>query len=93
MFSLIGIDGEMIQQTDGDCGFAPATTEEDVKKLSSSLSTTSFEEIKVRIGEKRTIRGRPMSWVLWENRTRKVLKTSREKGAEEFSSISTCRDI
>lgn len=92
VFSLIGISGERIQQPDGECGFALATTEADFKTLSSSLSATSLEEIKVQIGEKWTIMGRPMSWVLWENRNRKVLKTSRKKNEEAFSSISTCRD-
>lgn len=82
----------MIQLPDGERGLAPATTEEDVKNLSSSLSTTSLEEIKVHVGEKRTVRGRPMFWVLWETRNRKVLRMSR-KGEVEFSTISTCRDV
>jgi len=76
----------MVQQPDGECGFAPATTEGDVKNLSSSLSTTSLEEIEAHIGEKRTIMGRPASWVLWELRNRKVLKLSREKNVWVFSS-------
>ena len=86
VFSLIGIAGEMIQQPNGERGYAPATTEDDIGNLSSSLSTTSLEEIEVRIGEKRTIRGRPVYWVIWENDNRKVLKTNRMDG-EAFSSI------
>jgi len=86
VFSLIGIDGEMVHQLDGKHGFTPATTEEDAKNLCSSLSTTSLEEVEVRIGEKRTIRGKPASWVLWEIRNRKVLKMNREKDGWEFSS-------
>ena len=92
VFSLIGIAGEMIQQPNGERGYALATTEEDVKNLSSSLSTTSLEEIEVRTGEKRTIRGKPAYWVSWENNNRKILKTSR-KGGEAFSSLSTGRVI
>ena len=76
----------MVHQPDGERGFAPATTEEDVKNLCSSLSATSLEEIEVRIGEKRTIRGKPAGWVTWETRNRKVLKTSREKDGWAFSS-------
>lgn len=86
VFSLIGIGGETVDQLDGKHGFAPATTEEDVKNLCSSFSKTSLDEVEVRIGEKRTIRGKPASWVLWENRNRKVLKMSKEKDGWEFSS-------
>jgi len=93
VFSLIGIAGGTTQGSNGEVGLAPATTEEDVKNLSSSLSTTGLEEIKVRIGEKRTIRGRPMSWVLWERSNRKVLATSRRKDAEAFSSINAIREV
>jgi len=82
----------MIVSPDGQRGFAPATTEEDVKNLSSSLSATSLEEINVRIGEKRTVRGRPAYWVLWETSNRKDLTMSREKDGWVFSSIRTGRD-
>lgn len=75
----------MVDQLDGKRGFAQATTEGDVKNLCSSLSKTSLEEVEVRIGEKRTIRGKPASWVLWEIRNRKVLKMGREKDGWEFS--------
>jgi len=93
VFSLIGIDGETIKGPGGERGFAPATTEEDVKNLSSSLSATSLEEIKVRIGEKRTIRGRPMYWVLWETENRKDLTMCREKDGWAFSSIRIGYDV
>ena len=93
MFSLIGIGGETIQEPSGERGFAPATTEEDVKNLSLSLSTTSLEEIKVQIGEKRTIRGKPAHWVLWEGRNRKVLTMSKEKDGWVSSPAGTGRDI
>jgi len=86
VFSLIGIAGEMIQQPNGERGYAPATTEDDIRNLSSSLSMTPLEEIEVRMGEKRTIRGRPVYWVLWENSNRKVLKMNRKDG-EAFSSM------
>lgn len=86
VFSLIGIAGEMIE-LNGEHGYAPATTEEDVKNLFSSLSTTSLEEIEVRTGEKRTIRGKPVYWVIWENDNRKIWKTSRREG-EAFSPMS-----
>jgi hypothetical protein len=93
VFSLIGISGTPVQGSDGQHGFAPATTEEDVKNLSSSLSTTALEEITVQIGEKRTITGRPMHWLLWENNNRKVLTAGRGKDGAKFSSIKTSRDI
>lgn len=93
MFSLIGICGEITRGPNGERRFSPATTEEDVNTLSSSLSTTPLEEIKVQIGEKRAITGRPMDWVLWENRNHKVLTMGREKDGWVFSSIRTGRDI
>ena len=74
-------------ELNGEHGYAPATTEEDVKNLFSSLSTTSLEEIEVRTGEKRTIRGKPVYWVIWENDNRKIWKTSRREG-EAFSPMS-----
>lgn len=77
----------MIEQPGGERGFALAATEEDVKNLCSSLSMTSLEEIKVHIGEKRTIRGKPASWVLWEISNRKVLTISKEKDGWAFSSL------
>jgi len=92
VFSLIGIAGEMIQHPNGERGYAPATTEDDIRSISSSLSTTSLEEIEVRVGEKRTIRGRPVYWVIWEGNNRKVLKMNR-KGGEAFSSIVAGRVI
>ena len=88
VFSLIGISGETIEQSDGSTGFALATTEEDVGRLSSSLSTASLEEIEVRVGEKRTIGGKPAHWVLWENSNHRVLKTSRENEGEAFSPVA-----
>ncbi|KAF9653791.1 hypothetical protein BDM02DRAFT_3106868 [Thelephora ganbajun] len=93
VFSLIGISGEMIQQPNGERGFAPATTEEDARSLSSSLSATPLKEITVRIGEERTIRGRPAYFVLWENNNRKVLTMSREKDGWVLSSIRTGHEI
>lgn len=82
----------MVQQSDGERSFAPATTEEDVKNLSSSLLTTLLEEIEVQIGDKRTIRGKPATWVLWESHNRKVLTMSREGDGWVLSSMKTGRD-
>jgi len=86
VFSLIGIAGEMVQQPEGELGFTIATAEEDIKNLCSSLSTTPLEEIEVHIGEKRTVRGKPMSWVLWEMSKRKVLTMRKEGDGRVFFS-------
>lgn len=83
----------MVQLSSGEYGFAPATTEEDIRNLSSSLSTTSLEEIEVRVGEKRTIRGRPVDWVMWECSNRKILTMRRERDGWAFSSIETGYEI
>ena len=83
VFSLIGISKWP------ECGDALATTEEDVKSLSSSLSATRLEEIKVQIGEKRIVRGLPAGWVLWEKDHQKTVTMTRPKGEWVLSSI-TC---
>ena len=74
-----------MQQPEGEIGFAIATAEEDVKNLCSSLSTTPLKEIEVVIGEKRTVRGKPMSWVIWEMGKRKVLTMRKEGDGRVFS--------
>jgi len=93
VFSLIGIAGEMTEQPEGELGFALATAEEDVKNLCSSLSTTPLREIEVQIGEERTIRGRPASWVLWEMSERKVLTMRKEGDGRAFSPVGSGHDI
>lgn len=82
----------MVQQPEGGLGFALATTEEDVNNLCSSLSKTPLKEIEVHIGEKRTIRGKPASWVLWEMDKRKALTMRKEGGGREFSPVGSGHD-
>lgn len=83
----------MVGQPEGGLGFTLATTEEDVKNLCSSLSTTPLTEIEVRIGEWRTIRGRPASWVLWEMDKHKVLTMRKEGDGRVFSPVDSGHDI
>ncbi|KAF9793350.1 hypothetical protein BJ322DRAFT_121440 [Thelephora terrestris] len=84
VFSLLGISGS----PERGSARALATTEEDVKSLSSSLSATSLKEIKVRIGEKRTVRGRPAGWVLWEKDCCKTVTMNREADEWLLSSVN-----
>ena len=81
VFSLIGISGW--HEREGTL----ATTEEDVESLALSLSATSLEEIQVRIGEKRTVRGYPASWVIWEMEHLKTVTMTRQKDEWVLSSI------
>ena len=81
VFSLIGISGW--HEREGTL----ATTEEDAESLALSLPATSLEEIQVRIGEKRAVRGYPASWVIWEMEHLKTVTMTRQKDEWVLSSI------
>ena len=81
VFSLIGISGWHVHEG------TLATTEEDVESLALSLSATSLEGIQVQIGEKRTVRGYPASWVMWEMEHLKTVTMTRQKDEWVLSSI------
>lgn len=89
VFSFTGISG--YNERNNASATSVATTEEDVKNLSVSLGlSTSLDEIKVQIGEKRTVMGFPVPWVMWEESHRRTVTMSRKDG---FSSRNSARDI